>query len=56
MMSSIHQPFLGDWLSKHNHEANRDEKILGIYISINAIQSDMDILDSMPAKGIVLAT
>ena len=34
---------IADWLSRHNHERNRDEEIPGMCIIINTIESCMDI-------------
>ena len=33
------QLFMGDWLSKQNHETNSDDEILDKHITINAIES-----------------
>ena len=31
------QIFITDWLSRHNHKTNRDEKIPGMCITINVM-------------------
>ena len=39
-----------DWLSRHNHEINKDEEISGMQVTINAITSYMDIQDLHDAE------
>ena len=46
------QPFIADWLSRHNHETNRDEEVLGMCITIN---SCMNILGCMEAEETMVA-
>ena len=40
-MSIIHKPgpdlYITDWLSRQSHAENRDEKLAGLLLSINAI-------------------
>ena len=50
------QLFIADWLSRHSHETNRDEEIPGMYTTINAIESWMDIPDCVTAEEIRMAT
>ena len=46
------QLFLVNWLSRYNHKTNRGQEILGLNISINAIQSCVDIPDCITSKEI----
>ena len=50
------QLFMEGWLSRHKYKANRDDKIPVMSITINAIESCMDIPDCMKAEEIWLAT
>ena len=50
------QLFIADWLSRHNHDTNRDEEIMGMCITINAIRSCKDIPECMRAKEIRITT
>ena len=38
-----------DWLSRHNHETNRNKEMPGINVTINAIRSCIDIQVCMTA-------
>ena len=46
------QLFIADWPSRHNHKRNRDKEILGMNITINAIESFMDIPNWLTEKEI----
>ena len=41
--------FIADWLFRHNHKANREKEIPGICITLNAIESCMDIPECLGA-------
>ena len=45
------QLLITDWLSRQSYETDRDDKIPGMYITISAIESYMDILDFIRAKA-----
>ena len=47
---------MADWLSEHNHEANRDKEIPGMCLTIIVIESSRDISDSMRVEEIRLVT
>ena len=49
------QIFNAEWLSRHNHKTNRDEKTQGIDITITAIESCMGIQDCIMAEEIRMA-
>ena len=44
------QQFIEDWLLRHNHEKNRDKEIPDICITINTIESCMEIPDYMTGR------
>ena len=44
--------FIAYLLSRYNHKTNRDEEIPGMKITINAIESCMDIPDCMTTEKI----
>ena len=44
------QLFIMEQVSRYNHETNKNEEILGLNITINAIDSCMDIPDCMTTK------
>ena len=46
------QLFITDWLSRHNHETNRDKETPHMCITISMIKYCKDILDSMTAEEI----
>ena len=46
------QLFITDWLSRHHNERNRGEKVLWMFITVNATVSCMDISDFMSAEEI----
>ena len=47
---------MAGWLSRYNHNENKDEEITGIHISINAIQSTTNILECMKIHYLQEAT
>ena len=49
------QLFITVWLSRHNHEADRDEDVPGMYHTINAIESCRDIPECMKTGEIGIA-
>ena len=55
LFKSRPQLFSTDWLSRHNLETNKDEKIPGMCIPINAIKSCMYKSDCMTAEEITMA-
>ena len=48
--------FVAYWLSRCNHETNRDKEISDTSITINAIESCTDIPDCMTTEDIRLAS
>ena len=44
--------FIADWVSMHNHETGKDEDIPGMCISIDAIETFMNIQECMRAGDI----
>ena len=43
-----------DWLSRHKYKTNRDEKIPGMCITVNATKSCVDITDCMTGEEIII--
>ena len=56
----LHKPgpqlYITDWLSRHNHETNRDEEITGMGITINTIASCTHMPEWMTSEEIRIAT
>ena len=50
------QLFIVDWMSRNHHQMNRSEEIPGMNITIDAIESCIDIPDCMTAEEIKSAT
>ena len=50
------QLFTTDWLFRHNHDTSKDVELLGICITMNAIESCIDIPDCLTAKEIRIPT
>ena len=50
------QVLISDWLSRLNHKTIRDEEIPGISVTINAMESCIDIPDCMTTDKIRLTT
>ena len=46
------QPFIADWLSRHNHKIGKDQEIPGMDISIKIIETCMIFLECMTTEEI----